>query len=293
MINNAPTINRIKLSIFLRNVKRHINYYSTLSEEQKNNSLKKAIIESYSQEDPNSQYGYYNRRKSIIPLNEESLKILPKDFLDNKVVAKKIISHNPILYKFLGKNLKLDSELINSLFDKITNDITRKTIFNEIESYFPEFLTNKKICLKVCKIAINNPNIGHTLYYSIFPMIPVSIKNNKTFIKNLLQEDYTLYRHIPLDLKEDFNMMISSMKITNGKVFGYFHKELRGDLFFSHYMSKLGEIDGDSLSGDLRKKYLKTNGVSTNSFLNSLILKEKLDNKLTYKPYNKEKTKKI
>lgn len=290
MINNAPTINQKKLSIFLRNVKKHIDHYSTLSEEQKNNSLKKAIIESYSQEESNSQYGYYNRRKSIIPLNEESFQLLPKDLLKNKIVAKKIIENNPIIYKHLEENLKLNGELIKCLFETINykNEKTTNLILDEIDFYFPGFLTNKEICLKVCKVAIHS-----NLFHSIFSMIPISIKKDKKFIKHLLKENYTFYRDIPLELKEDFNIMIYSMKISNGKVFGYFHTELRSDLFFSYYMAKFGEINPNDLSGELRKKYISTNSSSTNSFLNSLILNEKLDNQLTYKSTSKEKTNKI
>lgn len=292
MINNAPTINRTKLCIFLRNVKRHIDYYSTLSEEQKNNSLKKAIIDSYSKEDSPSQLGYYKRWNSIIPLNEESLQLLPKDLLKNKIVAKKIIENNPSLYKFLETNLKLDDELIKFLFDTMKTE-TKRLIIDDIDSYFPGFLTNEDICLKVCTIAIHCTRIKNNFDTLFFPLIPLSFTKNKQFIKQLLAEDYSLYKYIPLDLKEDFDIMIDSMKISHGNVFCYFHPDLRGDLFFSHYMSKFGEIYGNYLSGDLKKQYLQTNGSSTNSFLNSLMLKETLDEKLHHKLLTKEKTNKI
>lgn len=303
MINNAPNINSTKLCIFLRNIKRHSDYYSTLSEEQKNNpSLKKAIIESYTREESTlgsyDKLGSYKRWQRTIPLNEESLQLLPKQLQTNNAVAKKIITHNPSLYKFLDDKLKLDDQLIKCFFENIlvgkntfVSNKIMENVLNDIENYFPGFSSNKETCLKVCKMAINAPYVANYVYSSIFPMIPANMKTDKDFITRLLKEDYNLYKYIPQLLQDDFNMMIDAMKFSNGQVFGYFHKELKSDLFFSHYMSQFGEIDGYDLSGELRKQYMQSNDTPINSFLSSLMLKEKLEKETNEKKYAKTKNK--
>lgn len=252
ILNSYRGMKRVKIEGIIRKLKKDPFSYCHLPIDYRNENL----------------IAYYALSKEADVFSHIS-DLLKKDinFLTN------VISKNEKVFLKLDTKTKLNKEILSSFIERLSKkNINCDSLFEKDshmkEVFGEEFFIKKENILYLSHLfTVYIPSqLLEKESKILFSLIPEDLKSDLDFIKKLLQRNYAMFSSIKPFFQDDPDLLIFSMKKTDGKVFSYYHEELKSDPFFVYKMNEMFPVIHKELKGKARD--LVSRGISIEKFIN-------------------------